>query len=34
MNYEDLPEEVIDEILDMVEYYEVDMLKTEERCKD
>ncbi len=33
MNYEDLPEEVINEILEQVEYYEVDMLKTEERCK-
>ncbi len=33
VDYEDLPEEIIDEILEQVEYYEVDCLKTEERCK-
>lgn len=33
MDYEDLPEEIIDEILEQVEYYEVDMLKTEESCR-
>jgi len=33
-NYEELPDEIIDEILEIVEEYEVDMLKTEKRCQD
>ena len=33
-SYEELPEEIIDEILEIVEEYEADMLKTEKRCQD
>jgi len=33
-SYEELPEEIIDEILEIVEDYETDMLKTEKRCQD
>ena len=32
-SYEELPEEIIDEILEIVEEYEADMLKTEKRCE-
>lgn len=32
-DYEKLPEEIIDEILEIVEDYETDMLKTEKRCQ-
>ena len=32
--YEELPDEIIDEILEIVEEYEEDMLKTEKRCQD
>lgn len=33
-SYDELPEEIIDEILEIVEEYEADMLKTEKRCQD
>lgn len=32
-SYEELPEEIIDEILEIVEEYEADMLRTEKRCQ-
>ena len=32
--YEELPDEIIDEILEIVEDYEADMLKTEKRCEN
>jgi len=32
-SYDELPEEIIDEILEIVEEYEADMLKTEKRCQ-
>lgn len=32
--YEELSEEIIDEILEIVDEYEADMLKTEKRCAD
>jgi hypothetical protein len=32
-SYEELPDEIIDEILEIVEEYEADMLKTEKRCQ-
>jgi len=32
--YEDLSEEIINEILEIVDEYEADMLKTEKRCAD
>ena len=31
--YEDLPDDIIDEITDIMENYEADMLKTEKRCQ-
>jgi hypothetical protein len=33
-SYEELPDDIIDEILEIVEEYEADMLKTEKRCQD
>lgn len=33
-SYDELPEEIIDEILEIVEDYEADMLKTEKRCSN
>lgn len=33
-NYEDLEDYLIDEIVEIMEEYEADMLKTEKRCKD
>jgi hypothetical protein len=33
-NYEDLSEDLIDEIADIIDNYETDMLKTESRCQD
>jgi hypothetical protein len=33
-NYEDLSDDLIDEIFEIIEEYEADMLKTESRCQD
>ena len=33
-NYEELSDDVIDEIVEIMEEYEADMLKTEKRCQD
>lgn len=33
-SYEELSDDIIDEIVEIMEDYEVDMLKTEKRCKD
>ena len=33
-NYDELSEDVIDEIVEIMEDYEADMLKTEKRCSN